>query len=99
MFDKKKGQMALKGVSGAMNVVNEMMREVKPENDISKYIDDNFGILFSQPDDNEQNMAAGLLIKLMIDEANKDPTFALDKLLKFYESFRLFYIEYSANHD
>ena len=79
----------------AMSLLEGWTAKIKPENEISKFIEDHISDLFEQQNE-EINMAQGLLIKMSVDEANKNPEYVLSKLLKFYDHFRVFYVDYTS---
>jgi len=74
-------------VSPAMKLMEELTKDIKSENKVSLFIENNMGGLFA----GETDMAAGFLIKMMMAEANKDPKAVLEKLMIFYNAFRIFY--------
>lgn len=81
---------------GALGMVAEFTANIQPENEVAQFIDENIGILSKTKEDDEADVAHGLLQKLSVAEANKDPQFSLDKLLEFYEQFRIFYVDYTS---
>ena len=74
-------------VGPAMRLMNELTKDIKSENAMSKFVEDNMGTLLCS----ESEMANGFLIKALMEEANKDPRAVLADFLNFYNEFRLFY--------
>ena len=81
---------------GALGMVAEITANIQPENEVAEFIDKNIGILSKSKVDEGSDVAFGLLQKLSVAEANKDPAFSLQKLLEFYEQFRVWYVDYTA---
>ena len=81
---------------GALGMVAEFTANITPENEVAQFIDENIGILSRTKEDDGADVAHGLLQKLSVAEANKDPEFSLQKLLEFYEQFRLFFVDYTT---
>ena len=81
---------------GALGMVAEFTANIQPENEVAQFIDENIGILSRTKEDDGADVAHGLLQKLSVAEANKDPEFSLDKLLEFYEQFRIFFVNYTS---
>lgn len=81
---------------GALGMVAEITKTIQPENEVAEFIDKNIGILSKSKEDEGTDVAFSLLQKLSVAEANKDPEFSLQKLLEFYEQFRIFYVDYTS---
>lgn len=92
MFDKMKGKGMEAMIGPLMNSMQDAVSDINPENPVSEFIENNMEILFEPEEENAMlDGAAGLLKKLMVNEANQNFTYSLQKLLNFYESFRIFY--------
>lgn len=88
---------ALKKIApGALGMVAEITANIHPENEVAEFIDKNIGILSKSKVDEGSDVAFSLLQKISVAEANKDPDFSLQKLLEFYEKFRIFYVDYTS---
>lgn len=85
-----------KAASPAMRMLNEWTKDIKPENPFAQFIEDHFVDLFKSQNLGNDNMASGLLAKMLIDEANRSPDWMEYKLTSFYEAFRVFYTEYKS---
>jgi hypothetical protein len=79
-----------------MQLINGWTKDIHPENEISRFVEGKYGILFETPDSEETNGIMALLTKLAIAEANSSPEFVENKLLRFYNEFRVWYKEYLA---
>lgn len=90
-----KGDALAKFAPSALGMVAEFTSNIKPDNEVAQFIDENIGILSKTQNDDESDVAHGLLQKLSVAEANNDPEFSLSKLLAFYEQFRVWYVEYT----
>ncbi len=88
-----------KAVLGAMphalELIGNWTKNIKPENDVARFVEDNLGTLFEQQGDKENAMAV-TLSKLGIAEANDNPEYVLHKMLRFYDALRVWYPEYQA---
>lgn len=93
-----KEQAVFSALSPAMQLINGWTKDVHPKNEIAKFIEDNYGILF-ETDSEETNGVMTLLTKLAIAEANSSPEFVENKLLRFYNEFRVWYKEYLARKE
>ena len=80
----------------AMSLVESWTKDIKPENEIAEFIADHFGSLFDMKEATEIDTMAPLLTKVMIFHANEDPMYVEAKLVRYYESFRIFYRELTA---
>ncbi len=94
-----KEQTVLSSLSPAMTLIDGWTRDIKPENDISRFIEDKYGILFETQSSQDMNGIMALLTKLAIAEANANPEFVENKLLRFYNEFRVWYKEYLAKKE
>jgi len=87
---KSSKEKAVLGALGpAMAMIESWTKDIKPTNQVSEFIEQNLGILFEVEGKSDPVMA--LLIKIAVGKANEDPKQELNKLLRFYESFRVFY--------
>src|SRR5574337_1012619 len=94
--DKLRGakEKAVLGALGpAMAMIEDWTKDVRPENEISKFVEANIGGLFEQQGD-RGNAIIGMLSKMAVAEANDNPEFVLHKMLRFYEALRVWYPEY-----
>jgi hypothetical protein len=91
-----KERAVLSALSPAMQMIDGWTKDIHPENDVSKFIEDKYGILFETQDPEKTNGIMALLTKLAIAEANSSPEFVENKMLRFYEEFRKWYKEYLA---
>ncbi|NJD76935.1 MAG: hypothetical protein FIB08_07560 [Candidatus Methanoperedens sp.] len=98
MGKSTKDQAVLSALSPAMQLIDRWTKDIKPENDISRFIDEKYGILF-EAQSSEANGMMALLTKLAIAEANTNPEWVENKLLRFYDEFRVWYKEYLARKD
>lgn len=80
----------------AMNLIDNWTKDIKPENEISQFVEQNLGIIF-ESQDQKLNPTLALLTKMAIAEANDNPEYVLNKLLRFYEALRVWYPEYRAS--
>ena len=81
-----------KASGGAMELLDQWTKDVVPKNEVSQFIEDNFGNLFLAPKESkESGVAAGLLVKMMIDESNSNPDFVMSKLTSFTKAYAKFY--------
>ncbi len=99
MGKSAKEQAVLSALSPAMQLIEGWTRGIKPENDISRFINENYGILFETQSSEDVNGMMALLTKLAIAEANANPEFVENKLLRFYNEFRVWYKEYLARKE
>lgn len=88
---KEKAVMAALGP--AMNLIDNWTKDIKPENDVSAFVEQNLGIIF-ESQNQKVNPTLGLLTKLAVAEANDNPEYVVHKFLKFYEAIRIWYPEY-----
>jgi len=86
-----KEKAVLGALAPAMTMIDGWTKDIKPQNDIAKFMEDNLGILFESKDSGDFNGITKLLGKMAVAEANESPDFVENKVLKFYESFRLYY--------
>lgn len=91
-----KGDALAKIAPEALNMLAEITTNIKPKNGVAQFIDENISILSKTKEDEGSDIAYGLLQKLSVAEANKDPEFSLQKLLDFYENFRVWYVNYQS---
>lgn len=98
MGKSAKEQAVFSALSPAMQLINGWTKDVHPKNEIAKFIEDKYGILF-ETDSEETNGVMTLLTKLAIAEANSSPEFVENKLLRFYNEFRVWYKEYLARKE
>lgn len=100
IMDKLKDTKA-KAVLGAlwpaMRLIDDWTKDLKPENEVAAFVEANLGTLFEQQGD-QANSINVMLAKMAVAEANDNPQYVLHKMLRFYDTFRLFYIEYSEEH-
>lgn len=99
MGKSAKEQAVLSAISPAMQMIERWTKDIKPENDISRFIEDKYGILFEIQGSEDANGIMALIKKLAIAEANASPEFVENKLLRFYNEFRVWYKEYLARKD
>lgn len=90
-----KEKAVLGALGPAMNMIEGWTKDIKPENDVAAFIEANLGILF-ESQYQQVNPTIGLLTKLAVAEANDNPEFALNKMLRFYEALRVWYSEFLA---
>ena len=90
---EKVGQM----LGPAMRLMEGITKDIVAKNVVSQFVEAEVGGLFEGGDE----MTAGFLVKMQMEEANQDPKFVLKKFLRFYNSFRDFYLslERSAEAD
>lgn len=86
-----KEQAVFSALSPAMQLIDGWTKDIHPENEVSKFIEDKYGILFETQDNEKTNGIMALLTKLAIAEANSSPAFVENKMLRFYEEFRIWY--------
>jgi hypothetical protein len=98
MGKSAKEQAVFSALSPAMQLINGWTKDVQSKNEIAKFIEDKYGILF-ETDSEETNGVMALLTKLAIAEANSSPEFVENKLLRFYNEFRVWYKEYLARKE
>lgn len=92
---KSAKEKALIGAVGpAMSMIEEFTKDIKPNNEISDFLQANFHLLFITRESDDTMGVSGLITKMLIAEANADPEFVEHKLLGFYEEFRAFYRGY-----
>ncbi len=94
-----KEQAVFSALSPAMQMVDGWTKDIHPENEISRFIERNYGILFEIQGPEKTNGVMGLLTKLAIAEANSNPEFVENKMLRFYNEFRVWYKEYLSKRD
>lgn len=75
-------------VGPAMRLMDEITKDIKPKNVVAEFVEAEVGGLFEGGND----MAAGFLVKMQVEEANQDPKHVLRKFLRFYNAFRGFYM-------
>ncbi len=91
---KSTKEKAVLGALGpAMAMINDWTKDIKPENEVSKFVEANMGGLFEQQGD-KVNAIIGMLSKMAVAEANDNPEFVLHKMLRFYEALRVWYPQY-----
>lgn len=83
-------------LSPAMQLIDGWTKDIHPQNEISKFIEDKYGILFETQDAEKTTGIMNLLTKMAVAEANSSPEFVENKLLRFYDEFRVWYKEYLA---
>ncbi len=88
---KEKAIMAALGP--AMNLIDNWTKDIKPQNEVSQFVEQNLGIIF-ESQDQKLNPTLALLTKMAIAEANDNPEYVLNKLLRFYEALRVWYPGY-----
>lgn len=100
LFDKIKNtgkstkeQAILSSISPAMQLIEKWTKDIHAKNEVSKFIEDKYGILFETPD-KDMNGIMILITKIEIAESNINPDFVINKMLRFYEEFRIWYKEY-----
>lgn len=98
MGKSAKEQAVFSALSPAMQLINGWTKDIHPENEISRFVEEKYGILF-ETDSEETNGVMTLLTKLAIAEANSSPEFVENKLLRFYNEFRVWYKEYLARKE
>lgn len=76
-------------VNPAMRLMEELTKDIKSENKVAQFIENNLSGLFA----GEVDMATRFLIKMSMGEANKNPEAVLKKLLVFYSEFKVFYAD------
>lgn len=91
MGKSAKEKAVFSALSPAMHLIDGWTKDIHPENEVSKFIEDKYGILFETQDAEKTNGIMALLTKLAIAEANSSPEFVENKMLRFYEEFRIFY--------
>jgi len=93
-----KEQLLRRSLGPAMNLVESWTKEIHPKNEVAEWLDQNLGLLFDLPPGEELELGgvAPLLTKIAVAEANERPAFVEAKLLRFYDSFRVFYRDYQA---
>lgn len=89
-----KEKAVLTAISNAMSMIDDWTKDVRPKNEISKFLEENFGILFQTRQADQIGGIMGMLTKVVVDTANEDPEFVEEKLLQYYEAFRVFYKDY-----
>lgn len=97
IVDKLKGtkEKAVLGALGpAMRLIDDWTKDIKPDNEVAAFVEQNMGILFEQQ--GNKPPIIGMLSKMATVEANDNPQFVLHKLLKFYDAVRVWYPEYQA---
>lgn len=84
-------------VGPAMRLMNEVTKDIVPKNVVAEFVEKELPHFFEGSDE----MAAGFLVKMQIEEANQQPKVVLKKFLNFYNAFREFYVglEKSAEAD
>lgn len=82
-------------VNPAMKLMEELTKDIFPQNKVSKFIEEHVGAIFA----GETDMASGFIVKMMVDESNKTPELALQKFLTFYNAFGEFYADISEPKD
>lgn len=93
-----KEKAVLKSIGPAMSLIEGWTKDIRPENEISKFVEANIGILFEQQNP-QLNPTLTLLTKLAVAEANENPEFMLHKMLRFYEAVRVWYKEYQEKNN
>lgn len=88
-----KEQAVLSSISPAMQLIDSWTKNIHAKNEVSKFIEDKYGILFETSDE-DVNGIMTLITKIEMAEANTDPDFVINKMLRFYEEFRIWYKEY-----
>ncbi len=83
-------------LSPAMQLIDGWTKDIHPQNEVSQFIEDKYGILFETQDAEKTNGIMALLTKMAVAEANASPEFVENKMLRFYEEFRVWYKEYLA---
>ncbi len=99
MGKSAKEQAVLSALSPAMQLIDGWTKDIHPENDIAKFIEEKYGTLFETQNADKMNGIMALLTKLAIAEANASPEFVENKMLRFYNEFRVWYKEYLARKD
>ncbi|HWQ95906.1 MAG TPA: hypothetical protein VN368_00900 [Candidatus Methylomirabilis sp.] len=95
MGNSTKEKAVFSALSPAMQLIDGWTKDIHPQNEVSRFVEDKYGILF-ETEDNQNAGIMSLLTKLAIAEANSNPEFVENKLLRFYNEFRVWYKEYLA---
>jgi hypothetical protein len=88
-----KEKAVLNALGPAMSMIDNWTKDIKPENEVALFVEQNLGIIFKS-ENQKVNPTMELLTKLGIAEANDNPEYALLKFLNFYEAFRIWYTQY-----
>jgi hypothetical protein len=88
-----KERAVLNALGPAMSMIDNWTKDIKPENEVALFVEQNLGIIFKS-ENQKVNPTMALLTKLGIAEANDNPEYALLKFLNFYEAFRIWYPQY-----
>lgn len=96
MGKSAKEQAVFSAISPAMHMIDSWTKDIKPQNEISRFIDEKYGILFEIQASEDANGIMALIKKIAIAEANESPEFVENKMLRFYNEFRVWYKEYLA---
>ena len=75
-----------------LTMVEQATGDIKPENEVSEFVLDNYPKLLKQPE-------ALLLVKMIVNDCNDKPDEYISDMLGFYESFRIFYKAYAVDKE
>lgn len=101
IIDNLKSAMQSGKESAILNVLmktfGSQINAIKPTNEISTFTEQAMTNLFKSADkDGEFDAMSSMVAKLLVAEANDNPDHTLNKLIGFYEEFRVWYKVYSA---
>jgi len=90
-----KEQAIRKAMGPALALVESWTRDITPRNEVAGFVERGLPLLLQMPpgEGAEVGGILPLLVKVMMAEANERPDFVGEKLLRFYEAFRLYYRE------
>ncbi len=88
-----KEKAVLGALGPAMNLIEGWTKEIKPENEVAVFVQQNIGTIFESKNQ-KVNPTLALLTKLAIAEANDNPEYVLAKFMRFYEALRVWYPQY-----
>lgn len=91
--ESTKEKAVFSALSPAMQLIERWTKDIHPKNEVAQFVEDKYGILFEAAGEDKNGIMA-LLTKIAIAEANANPNFVENKMLRFYDAFRVWYKEY-----
>jgi|GEM_PF-6350098 hypothetical protein len=84
-----------KAMGPALALVESWTKDITAKNEVAGFVEKAFPHLLRMPPGEGEEVGGilPLLVKVMVAEANERPDFVEEKILRFYEEFRVYYRE------